>query len=343
MLLADLEDQMVGKLRRRDRPQVVVSTGECPYRADEMHRGGPVELQQTFAVVAAVIGVGVAGRGVHVAVRVDGHTARRPDRALLRRAAVRCHVERDLAAASFGQRNQPTVVRPTVAGIPAEPDIHAAVREREARALLEIQRVLAAARIGVDRDARDTRDGIQPDELVVDVSERILCGRYDIDRVRRAVNHGRRQDAERIDVTAAGLRGHIGHRGREVPLPQHMTVVRVECVHRVVLGRGVDPAVKHERLPVDGAVERGTPPRGATAAGPARRSHHRCVASSRRPSATSNPRTPPRRSTQARRRQQTTRTGGGDTWTQSVLLAPAGGGAGRHRQPRPAPAGRVNG
>ena len=59
---------------------------------------------------------------------------------------MRRRVERDLAGAGLGERDEPAVVRTTVAVVAAEADVDAAVAEREARSLLDVERVLDAAR-----------------------------------------------------------------------------------------------------------------------------------------------------------------------------------------------------
>ncbi len=168
-------------------------------------------------------------------------------------------VERDLAGSTFAERNQPTVVRAAVAGVAAETDVDASVAERQSGALLDVERVLHTTRIGVGRHLRRAGQRVEADELVMDVIDGVLDRRDHIDRVRRGVDDGRRQNAERVDVAAPRLRGHVGHRPAEVPRPQDGSVVRVECVHRVVLGRGVDATVEGQRLRVYGAVEVVTP------------------------------------------------------------------------------------
>ena len=97
---------------------------------------------------------------------IDGTTGR-PDRAEPR---VGSHVERDLAAPGLVERDQPAVVRAAVARVTSVADVDATVPEREAGALLDEQRVLHAARVGVHRDLRHAREGVESDELVVDVA-----------------------------------------------------------------------------------------------------------------------------------------------------------------------------
>ena len=259
MLLPDLEEQVVGKLGRRHRREVVVVAGERLQCADEMHRGGLAELEHAFAVVAADVRIRVAGRGIHVAVRVDRDTTRRPDRTLPARPAVRRDVERDLAGTRNRERHQPAVVRAAIAEVSAVPDVDATVRERETGALLDVERTLHATGIGIHRDARDARERVETEELMVNVAERALDRRDHVDAAVRRVDHRRRQDPERIDVAAAGLRGHVGHRRTEMTLPQHGSVMGIERVHGVVLGRRVHAPVEHERLPVHRPVERGRP------------------------------------------------------------------------------------
>ena len=73
--------------------------------------------------------------------------------------------------------------------------------------------------------------------------------------VRLRVDDRRRRDAERVDVAATDLPDDVRHRRADVHAPQHATVVRVERVHRVVLGRGDDAAGEHDRLAVDVLIE----------------------------------------------------------------------------------------
>ena len=113
---------------------------------------------------------------------------RAPRSRLAGRPAVGRDVERDLAGPGLGERHEPTVVRAAVAGVAAVADVDAAVAEREPGALLDVQRVLRSARIGVHRDLRDAGQRVEADELMVDVPERILDRRDHVDRVPCAVS-----------------------------------------------------------------------------------------------------------------------------------------------------------
>src|SRR5205823_4957224 len=107
------------------------------------------ELEDALAVVTGARNrVRIAGRHVDVVRRVDRRSVRRPDRA---EAGVRRHVERDLARAGGGERDEPAVVRAAVTRVAAEPYIDATVAERETGPLLDVERVLDATGIGVGR------------------------------------------------------------------------------------------------------------------------------------------------------------------------------------------------
>ena len=97
------------------------------------------------------------------------------------------------------------MIRTAVARVAPVSDVDATVAEGEPGALLDEQRILGSAGVGVRGDLRRAREGVEPEELVMNVIHRILDRGDDIDRVSRRVDHGRRKDAERIDVAAADL------------------------------------------------------------------------------------------------------------------------------------------
>ncbi len=100
----------------------------------------------------------------------------------------------------------------------------------------------------------------QPDQLVRRRAVDQFV-RHDEQFRARLINHGRAGDADRRrDVTA---RKRSRRHGRtQVSRPQHGTGGCREGVHRVVLGRHVDPSVRDERFTVELAVEDGRGPGG---------------------------------------------------------------------------------
>ena len=127
--------------------------------------------------------------------------ARRPDRA----QAAACGVTSNatLPVPALGERDEPAVIRTAVAGVAAVADVHAPLASARPARCWMYSGFCRPTGIGVRRHARMPGERVEPDELMVDVTGRqsSIVG-DDEDRVRRGVDHRRRQDAERIDVAA---------------------------------------------------------------------------------------------------------------------------------------------
>ena len=79
-----------------------------------------------------------------------------------------CDIERDFVVSGQVVRHEPTVIRPAIAVVAAVTDVDAAVADREAGSLLDVQRVLRSARIGIHRHLDRPGREIQTDELMMD-------------------------------------------------------------------------------------------------------------------------------------------------------------------------------
>ena len=253
MLLADLEHHVVVQERRTRRPEILVADR---VRAREVREAVQrrIELDDALAEVAgAGYRVRVAGRDEDVARRVDRRSVRRPDRA---EAGVGRRVERDLAGAGLGERDEPAVVRAAVAGVAAVADVDAAVAEREAGPLLDVERVLARRPGSAFADTRcaPVKRSSPTSWWWITRKASWIAATTNTSFLAVSIT-GRRRDAERIDVAATDLTDDPCHRWPDMHAPQHPTVVRVERVHRVVLGRGDDAAGGHDRLAVDVLVK----------------------------------------------------------------------------------------
>ena len=102
---------------------------------------------------------------------------------------------------ALGERYQPAVVRAAVTRVAAETDVDATISEGEAGTLLDEQRVLGRAGIGVHGDLQRAGERVEPNELVVDVVHRILDRRDGVDAEFNTNECGRGGKIDIVGVT----------------------------------------------------------------------------------------------------------------------------------------------
>ena len=256
VLLADLEDHVPANQRRGGRAEIEVG-GRVRVREVVQQVQCRIELQHALPVIAGCdVRIGVARADEKVAAGVDRRATGLPDRALPR---VGRDIERDLAGPALRQGHHPSVIRPAITRVAAVADVHATVPHRQPRPLLYVQRVLHATRIRVRGNPHRPRRDIQTDQLMMDDLVRVLDRRDNERDVRGRVDDRRRGDSQRVDVSAPDLSDDVRHRRADMTLPQHMTVVGVQRVHRVVLGRCEHATGDDQRLRVHASVQRGFP------------------------------------------------------------------------------------
>jgi hypothetical protein len=252
----------VGQQDRLHREVEVVAVVRCPRgRSEELFElQCRRELEDRVAVVIGEVGRShraVAGADPDVAAGIDGGCSpAHPDGSLL---LVGTGVDGEIQRCATGlpHRHHPSPVRTTIPVVAPEPEHHLARVERQTGALQQRRRICARW-VDVAGHLYLAGRGVETDEHV---------GRRPVDQF---VSHREDLCPCRVDDRCAGdphrgldvsTRKRIGgYRPGHVGRPHDGPGGRGQGVHGVVLGGHVDPACRHQGLPVKLPVEGGRGP-----------------------------------------------------------------------------------